>query len=178
MARAAKLDLRAFQQELAVRLASKTAAQVESSRLGLACAGENWLIRLADAAEVITVPPVASVPLTKPWFTGVANIRGNLYTVVDFARFIGRETPPSQTAAAQSRLVVFGPRAGDLRAGIVVQRVLGLRNVTELVQSSPVQDAPAWYGQRWMDAGGDAWQEIDLARLAQDPSFLQAGLEQ
>jgi hypothetical protein len=39
MARAAKLDLRAFQQELATRLAAKTAAQVEQSRLGVGCAG-------------------------------------------------------------------------------------------------------------------------------------------
>ena len=56
MARAAKLDLRTFQQELASRLATKTAAQVESSRLGLSSGGERWLIRLADAGEVVTVP--------------------------------------------------------------------------------------------------------------------------
>src|SRR5689334_6487255 len=129
MSRAAKLDLRVFQQELASRLASKTAAQVESSRLGLACAGENWLVRLADASEVIAVPPLAAVPLTRPWFLGVANIRGNLYTVVDFARFLGRENDTQQGSPAQARLVLFGPRTGDLRSGIVVQRVLGLRNV-------------------------------------------------
>ena len=41
MARAAKLDLRAFQQELAARLAAKTTQQVEQSRLGLACAGKQ-----------------------------------------------------------------------------------------------------------------------------------------
>ncbi|MEP7205315.1 MAG: chemotaxis protein CheW [Casimicrobiaceae bacterium] len=176
MARAAKLDLRQFQQELATRLASKTTAQVESSRLGVACGGENWLVRLADAAEVIALPPVASVPLTKPWFCGVANVRGNLYTVIDFARFLGRgDAPAAPGAAAQSRLVVFGPRVGELRASIVVQRVLGLRNVTELAPGSPVEDAPAWYGQRWMDANGSAWQEIDLARLAQDPGFLHVG---
>ena len=58
MARAARIDLRTFQQELATRLATKTAAQVESSRLGLACAGEQWLVRLADAGEVVTLPPV------------------------------------------------------------------------------------------------------------------------
>jgi len=33
MARAGKLNLRAFQQELATRLAAKTTAQVEQSRL-------------------------------------------------------------------------------------------------------------------------------------------------
>ena len=64
MSRAARLDLRSFQQELASRLASKTAAQVESSRLGVACGERRWLIRLADAGEVVAVPPIVSVPLT------------------------------------------------------------------------------------------------------------------
>jgi twitching motility protein PilI len=176
MARSAKLDLRSFQQELATRLASKTAAQVESSRLGLACAGDRWLIRLADAGEVITVPPIASVPLTKSWFAGVANIRGNLYSVVDLAGFLGHDAPALHGAGGQARMVVFGPRAGDLKAGVIVERVLGLRNLTELAPVDPPADPPAWYGQRWMDADGNAWQEIDLAKLAADPAFLQAGL--
>jgi twitching motility protein PilI len=175
MARAAKLDLRLFQKELASRLATKTAAQVESSRLGLAGGGSQWLIRLSDAGEVITIPAVVSVPLTQPWFLGIANIRGNLYSVIDFGGFLGRERSATGPAG-QSRLVLFGPRTGDLRAGIVVQRVLGLRNLSELAPASPPTDAPEWYGQRWMDAEGGAWQEIDLARLAQDPGFLQVGL--
>ncbi len=176
MARAAKLDLRQFQQELASRLASKTAAQVESSRLGVTCAGEHWLVRLADAAEVLAVPAITSVPLTKPWFSGVANIRGNLYSVVDFARFIGREAAPATPGNPNARLLVFGPRAGELRAGIVVERVLGLRNLGELAPAPRTEDLPAWYGSRWTDAGATVWQEIDLARLAQDPAFLSVGL--
>lgn len=173
MARAAKLDLRVFQQELATRLASKTAAQVESSRLGLACGGDQWLIRLADAGEVIAVPPVTRVPHTQPWCVGLANVRGNLYSVIDFAAFLGR--PPEADGSAQSRLVLFGPRAGDLNAGIVVRRVLGLRNLAELAPAAAPEGAPAWYAQRWMDADGRAWQEIDLARLARDDVFLHIG---
>jgi len=176
MARAAKLDLRAFQRELATRLAAKTAAQVEQSRLGVACAGENWLIRLADAGEVIALPQLASVPMTKPWYLGIANIRGNLYGVIDFAGFLGRPVEAVAPAAGQARLVLFGPRVGELRAGLVVQRVLGLRNVAELARSDPPTGAPAWYGARWTQASGEAWQEIDLAQLAQDAAFLQVGL--
>jgi twitching motility protein PilI len=176
MARAARLDLRSFQRDLASRLASKTAAQVELSRLGLASGGEQWLIRLADAGEVITVPALAAVPLTKPWFLGVANIRGNLYSVVDFGAFLGRDASIAPRAGEQSRLLLFGPRVGELKAGIVVQRVLGLRNLAELAPASPPTGAPGWYGQRWMDADGGAWQEIDLARLSQDAKFLRVGL--
>jgi|SRR5215471_7788045 twitching motility protein PilI len=176
MARTARIDLRRFQQELAARLAAKTAAQVESSRLGLACAGDQWLIRLADAAEVIAVPDLAAVPLTQPWFLGLANIRGNLYSVVDFAGFLGRETVTPHGGSGQSRLILFGPRAGDLRAGIVVQSVLGLRNLAELTAAPALADAPLWYGQRWLDAVGGSWQEINLTRLAEDPAFLRVGL--
>src|SRR5438132_9164207 len=176
MARAAKLNLRAFQQELATRLAAKTAAQVEQSRLGIACADERWLIRLADAGEVIAVPQMATVPLTKPWYLGVANIRGNLYGVIDFAGFLGYPLEPVTPGASQTRLVLFGPRVGDLRAGLIVHRVLGLRNLAELSKSEPMADAPAWYGARWTETGGAAWQEIDLARLAQGPAVLAVGL--
>jgi twitching motility protein PilI len=172
MARAARMDLRTFQQELATRLAAKTAAQVESSRLGLACAGEQWLLRLGDAGEVIAMPPVADVPLTKPWFRGLANIRGNLFSVIDFAGFLGRG---NVAPATSNRLVLFGPRTGELRAGIVVSRVLGLRNLAELAPASADAGAPDWFAQRWIDASGGAWQEIDLARLARDPAFLQVG---
>lgn len=176
MARAGKLNLRAFQQELATRLAAKTTAQVEQSRLGLACAGSQWLIRLADAGEVIAVPTVATVPLTRSWYLGIANIRGNLYSIIDFGGFLGQEVEPSVPGTAPARLVLFGPRVGELRAGLVVQRVLGLRNLVELVRGDSASDAPAWYGARWTDREGGMWQEIDLALLAQDPGFLQVGV--
>jgi twitching motility protein PilI len=166
-----RTSLRDYQRDLAARLQNAGSARV-ASKLGLQVCGQRWLVDLRDAGEVIPVPPVTPVPLTKPWFKGVANVRGNLYSVIDFARFIGRE---SQGASGQARLVLFGPRAGDLNAGIVVQRVLGLRNLAELAPSGTVADAPAWYAQRWMDADGRAWQEIDLSRLARDDGFLQIG---
>jgi twitching motility protein PilI len=176
MARAGKIDLRVFQQELAARLAGKTAAQVESSRLGLASAGQQWLIRLADAGEVIALPQLATVPLTKSWFLGVANIRGNLYSVVDFAGFLGRDVTAPLAAGGASRLILFGPRVGELRAGITVSRVLGLRNLADLAPGAPDASPRPWYGQRWNDPDGGEWQEIDLVGLAQDPEFLQVGV--
>src|SRR3982750_3432402 len=113
MARAARIDLRTFQQELASRLAAKTAAQVESSRLGLLCAGSRWLIKLADAGEVVALPHIVTVPMKRPWFLGCANVRGNLFSVIDFAAFLGADPVASATA---SRLVLFGARACELNA--------------------------------------------------------------
>lgn len=172
MTRAARVDLRSFQQELSSRLATRTAAEVESSRLAFVCAGMQWLVRLGDAGEVISVPPIARVPLTHDWFLGLANVRGNLYSVVDFAAFIG--AAPS-SVEAPSRLILFNARSGDLNAGLVVERVTGLRSITELAGHAAPPGAAEWYGQRWSDAEGNTWQEIDLAALARDPAFLQVG---
>ena len=95
---------------------------------------------------------------------------------MDLAGFLGREVVVPHGTGGQSRLILFGPRAGDINVGVVVQGVLGLRNVAELTPVPALPDAPAWYGQRWVDADGGAWQEFDLARLAADPAFLRVGL--
>jgi hypothetical protein len=73
-----------------------------------------------------------------------------------------------------ARLILFARAAASSTPGIVVQRVLGLRNLSSS-RPRPAAASAAWYAQRWMDADGNAWQEIDLARLAHDPAFLQVG---
>ena len=172
MSRAARLDLRSFQKELASRLASKTAAQVESSRLGIACGERRWLIRLGDAGEVIAVPPVVTVPLTKAWFLGLANIRGNLYSVIDFPAFLG---DGKVAGGSLARLILLSSRGGE-SVGIVVERVLGLRNLAQFTAEDSDGGAPSWQVAGWRDAEGVSWREIDLGLLARDPAFLQVGL--
>jgi len=172
MSRAARLDLRSFQKELASRLASKTAAQVESSRLGIACGERRWLIRLAEAGEVIAVPPIVPVPLTKPWFLGLANIRGNLYSVIDFPAFQGEGKVAGGSLA---RLILLSSRGGE-SVGIVVERVLGLRNLAQFTAEEIDGGAPSWQVAGWRDAEGASWREIDLGLFARDPAFLQVGV--
>ncbi len=84
------------------RRACKRGRRPAASKLGLQVGDDRWLVDLADAGEVIPVPPITAVPLTRPWFAGVANIRGNLYSVVDFAAFLGGApvTFTDQTAPA------------------------------------------------------------------------------
>src|SRR5438128_5238398 len=139
MARPNKINLRAFQQELSERLKHKTAAQVDSLRLALECGGASWLVRLGDTGEVVPMPEPVSVPLTKKWFLGVANIRGSLYGMVDFGAFLTGEPTPRGVG---SRLVLLGPRFPEMRAGLVVKRVLGLRNLADF--SSDEGQGRAW----------------------------------
>ena len=173
---ARRTGLREFQLSVAERLRTAVSRTALSSKLGFQVGGDNWFVALHQVSEVIPVPATVGVPLTHSWFRGVANVRGNLYSVIDFAGFLGEAIEPLPLGAPQARLVLFGPRVGELRAGLVVTRVLGLSNLAELVRSDAAVDAPAWYGARWTDKAGGVLQEIDLALLAQDPGFLQVGL--
>jgi len=172
MARPNKINLRAFQQELSERLKHKTLGEVESLRLALESGGASWLVRLGDTGEVLPCPAPVSVPLTKPWFLGVANIRGSLYGMVDFGQFLTGE--PSKRGIG-ARLVLLGPRFAEMRAGLVVNRVLGLRNLSDF---SPVEGGGprAWASRTWRDKTEVEWRELDLARLVQDQQFLEVGM--
>ena len=120
---------------------------------------------------------MATVPLTKPWYLGIANIRGNLYSIIDFGGVSGPRHRVALRLAPRRRDWCCSARASvSCAQGLVVHRVLGLRNLAELDRGDATPGAPAWYGARWTDREGGTWQEIDLALLAQDPGFLQVGV--
>mgnify|MGYP003466077198 CR=1 FL=1 len=86
-----RLNLREFQQNLIDRLRVKDLSAARVDTLGVQIAGRNWLVDMVDISEVLPLPALTAVPFTRPWFRGVANVRGNLYSVVDMAA-ISRET--------------------------------------------------------------------------------------
>jgi twitching motility protein PilI len=166
---AGRTSLRDYQRELAERLKRAEAGRF-SSKLGLQVGGEGWLVDLQEASEMIPVPSVTPVPLTRPWFKGVTNIRGNLFTVVDFPAFVsGTPTQPSE----QSRLLLIGERF-RMSAALLVERSLGLRNPDQL---RPVEGDPgAWARAKYEDPEGRQWKELDLPQLVQHPDFLSVSL--
>lgn len=166
---AARTSLKDYQRELAERLKSAEAGR-GASMLGLQVDDEAWLVDLKDAGEVIPVPPISPLPLTRPWFKGLANIRGNLYSVIDFPAFLERRPV---LIGEQARLLLFGERF-RVGAALLVDRSLGLRNPAQLERRA--LDAPAWVRAQYADAEGRLWRELDLAALAQHPDFLAVGL--
>ena len=164
-----RLSLRDYQRELAERLRLADSAR-SASKLGVQVGSETWLIDLVEAGEVIPVPAITHVPLTRPWFRGVANVRGNLYSVVDFAAFVG---VGSVELSERSRLVLLGERLRSA-AALLVDRSLGLRNPDQL-HARPMEGQAAWVRAQYNDAGGGAWKELDVAQLVQHEQFLNPG---
>lgn len=141
-------------------------------RLGFQAAGELWLVRLEDAAEVVALGPVTPVPLTQTWFRGLTNVRGHLYSVVDFGHFVaGRPT----ANALDTRLVLVNDRF-HIVAGLLVERMLGLRTPHQLEPVTPVGPAPAWALSCFRDNEARVWREIAMAELVYSNEFLNVGL--
>jgi len=164
---AERTSLRDYQRELAERLRSGEGGRA-ISKLGVQVGHDNWLVDLADAGEVIPVPPVTPVPLTRPWFKGMTNVRGNLYSVVDFPAFLGGAPAP---ITDQSRLLLISERFRT-GAALLIDRSLGLRNPAQLRQRPSGGAHKPWVKAEYTDPDGRGWKELDISQLVRHPEFL------
>ena len=168
---AKKTSLRDFQSYLAGRL--KTAAQGNGgvSWLGVLVGDESWLVDLSDSGEIIQAPQLAGVPLTRAWFAGIANIRGNLHAVTDFSMFRGGAPTPQNAGA---RLLLIGAKHGS-NAALLVSRMLGLKNPDDFTPAPAAGDAPAWVAGRYSDRQGRIWHKLAVRDLLADQEFMNIG---
>lgn len=155
--RAVRLD--EFQEALSRRIGAASSVVQKDLRLGVSVGGVGWLLNLPDAGEVIPVPTITPVPMTRSWLLGVANVRGRLYSVTDLAAFFG--AAPTQLEP-RTRLLLVGQRY-DSHAAILVERVLGLRSIADLSPLPPGDGQ--WVSGEFSDPQGQHWRELDLPRL-------------
>lgn len=169
---ARRTGLREFQLSVAERIRTAASRTALSSKLGFQVASDNWFVALNQVNEVIPVPPLVPVPLTHSWFRGVSNVRGNLYSVVDFSAFQGGEPV---TAGVERRVILVSDRLVG-GAGLLVSRMLGLRSPEQFAAAPRPADAPPWVAAAYTDAGGTRWLELDLPALVREQRFLEVGM--
>ena len=168
--------LRQLQSRLAQRLQQARSETRSSSWLAVECAGVGLLFPLSTAGEIFPVSALLPVPHTRPWFMGVANLRGGLHGVVDLAAFLGLRSPiAADSVRERAQLLSFNAALGS-HCAVLIDRLAGLRSAEQL-QAEPAEagDAnprPAFAAARWRDSEGRSWQEIDLALLARNEQFL------
>lgn len=168
---ARRISLREFQESLAQRLAESREGE-RRTLLGLQTPGENWLVDLTDTGEVLPVPGIAPVPMTRPWYRGLVNVRGNLCGVVDFSSFHSGEPI---TPAGSARILLSGARHGSGIA-LLFSRTTGLRGPDEFSDEDGASDTRPWVQSVLTDVQGHRWLKLDLAALVRAPAFLEAGL--
>ena len=162
---AKRFSLREFQQNVLNRLQEQATAGDRIATLGVQVGDDNWLVDMTEISEVLEVPKMTVVPLTKPWYRGVANVRGNIYGIIDLAAYANRGETPQD---AQSRVLLLGQKY-SFNAGLLIRRVLGLRNARNWQRSE--QDGVV----RYQDDNGQMWTKLDIKQLLQQPEFMQIG---
>jgi twitching motility protein PilI len=166
-----RTGLREFQMAVAERIRTASSRTAAASKLGFQVGADNWFVALHQVNEVIPMPASVPVPLTHSWFRGVANIRGNLYSMVDFSAFQGGDV----IAPGMERRVILISERLVGGAGILVSRMLGLRNPEQFSAATRPADAAPWVGGAYTDAGGSRWLELDLPALVREQRFLEVG---
>jgi twitching motility protein PilI len=166
-----KQALRDLQSRLADRLQAARTEPLAKSWLAVECSSRGFLFPLREAGEIFAVAPMVPVPHSHRWFLGVANLRGHLHGVVDLAGFLGVKS--GESSRDQARLVGFN-QSLELNCVLLVDRLSGLRSEDELTRDVDDSGArPSFAGGRFRDAGARVWQELHLAELAGDESFLR-----
>src|SRR5205809_930580 len=166
-----KQALRDLQSRLAERLQAARTEPLAKSWLAVECGERGFLFPLREAGEIFPLAPMVQVPHSHRWFLGVSNLRGHLHGVVDLAGFLGVKSADSPRD--QARLVGFN-QSLDINCVLLVDRLSGLRSDEELTRDADDNDArPTFAGARFRDASSRVWQELHLAELAGDESFLR-----
>ena len=170
---ARKISLREFHESVVAKLQGLASSDTASpSRLGVQIGSNYWLVNLSDISEALPIPKLTPVPLVQSWFCGVANFRGNLYGIVDFSHFLA--DMPTQFGMDCRLLLVH--QKFSVNCGIVVSRMLGLRNPENMQRVDIDGEAPPWVAAEYHDETGRRWQELDMQVLAGHPRFLNVGL--
>jgi twitching motility protein PilI len=167
---AKQISLREFQQGLAQRLREAQTEAEPTSRLGVQAGSGNWLLKLDEAGEMLSLPEFSGVPLTKSWYLGLANIRGVLASVVDFAAFMGGG---HTVRTPDCRLLLIAERFHSF-SGLLISRMLGLKNVQTMQLVEKTADR-SWIGAAYHDEDGRLWYELDMGALVAHDDFLQVG---
>lgn len=164
-------NLREFQEAILSKLkdAANQVGGESSSRLGVTVGDKRFLINLQDVKEVLPVPPMQLVPFTKPWFLGVANVRGNLYSISDLAQFLGMPPTPK---SANNRILLLSTES-TAQVALLVDSLIGLRSIQGMQLQSAEDEADFFSLNVYKDAEGGDWLELDVEALVQNKSFVQ-----
>ncbi|QHE87727.1 chemotaxis protein CheW [Hydrogenophaga sp. BPS33] len=172
---AKRQSLKELQERLAQRLTAAKTEAVTATWLAIEANGCRYLLPLVQSGEIFPWSAVQRVPYTKPWYAGVAGLRGGLYGVIDLACLVGSAAstpPPAERVTSESRLVSLHA-AFSVNAVIWIDRLLGLRNLSMFASAGSNPDgAPSYFTRTLVDLQGQVWQELDLQALVVEPEFL------
>jgi len=130
-------------------------------------AGTDYAVHIDNLTEIGTPLKVTPVPHVPSWVLGVTNLRGEIISMVDLAKFFGIESNGSKGGG---RMMVARTRSESMKLGMIVERVDGIRSLptdSDALQGAPAHDPVAPYLVGVCEEGGRVLGVLDFDRLLQ-----------
>ena len=143
----------------------------------------NLVVPFADGLEVVPVGEAQPLPLSREWVRGVINIRGEIYTVIDFAHFIGRHqaaSGPADLGQADSGrgASLFLLSNDGVKSALLLDSQVSLRAFSHDLPKVAFSGFPPvlmpFLSVLLMD-GDQPWGVIDVDTLTSSESFVNIG---
>lgn len=131
-------------------------------------------VGITEVDEILPLPQTTPVPGSRDWLLGMANVRGNLVTIIDLGWFLyGSRTP----ITARTRLLLT--RLQGRYIGVIVDEVFGQRhfNIQEMVDESPGDESLEGLVDQVFPQGDERWGRFRVSKLMTDPAFLDGSAE-
>lgn len=136
-------------------------------------AGTEYAAHIDNVTEIGDPLNATVVPNVPDWVLGVANLRGDIISMVDMRGFLGMEP----TGYGQGRrMVVAQARNEELTTGLIVDQVSGIRHldVGRISEpTAPIDDQVAPYLRGVYEHDGQLLVVLDFDRLLLSPEMRQ-----
>ena len=166
-----RTTLRDYQTNILARLenAKKVGAEPPAGYLGVVIGSKNILINLQEISETLPMLDIQRVPLVKPWFLGVANVRGVLYAINDLGQMLENTYT---IISSNARLVMVSERV-TTNVAFVVDKMIGLRKLGDMqVRKEAVDESVCLKTQSYQDANNQIWHMLDCDKLVRSKEFV------
>lgn len=163
-------QLREYQTSILARLenAKKAGAEAPAGYLGVVIGGKNVLVNLQEISETLPIMDIHPVPLVKPWFLGVANVRGVLYAINDLAQLI--ENTFTQVSSSARLLLISDTVTTNV--AFLVDKLVGLRKLEDMQPGEIVaEESICLKPQTYQDGEKHVWYLLDCDKLVRSKDF-------
>lgn len=139
--------------------------KIDLGYLAFSAGDHHYLLDMSKVLEVnAEISQLTPLPFCPAWLLGLTSSRGEVYSVVDFKRFVDSNANRRQTQVDNFIALQEEGRGYILK----VDAVQGIR----YCDVSQIKSPRAWInGHATMD--GREWLRIDLAHLVSDAKFIQ-----
>lgn len=143
--------------------------------IGFRVGEHHFVSGIDEIGEILmSPPPVTSIPSTRPWMLGVANVRGNLIALVDLKQFLFEQRTH---VTGRARVLVVKQAGGNV--GLLVDELIGQRNLTDADRAGAEGEADpglARFVTENVNVGAMRLGRFSMVELTRTAEFQHAGL--